>query len=146
MSWKAVQGLSAGLFIGLSCAQADPMAHPPAPATWAPFDSHGAPTRRRDLPDSAFAFPGQRKEPMTDRAHVRAAITRFDQVIGVSDDDRALAFANIRKAADYYGVALTATDWTQLGATPHTGRTAADRQASARKAADTRRRRAALGE
>ena len=57
-----------------------------------------------DPPDSAFAFPKERKEPLTDAQHVRNAVARFDQVIDVSDEERALAFANIEKAADYYGV------------------------------------------
>ena len=58
-----------------------------------------------------------------------------------SDEDRELAFANIKKAANYYGVDMTETDWTQLGRIPHTGRTAEDRRKSARKAAATRKRR-----
>ena len=45
-----------------------------------------------------------------------------------SNQDRELAFANIKKAAHYYGVDMTETDWTQLGRTPHTGRTAEDRK------------------
>jgi len=44
-----------------------------------------------------------------------------------------------KKAAEYYGVDMTETDWTQLGRTPHTGRTAEDRRKSARKAAATRK-------
>jgi hypothetical protein len=51
-----------------------------------------------------------------------------------------LAFANIKAAAKHYGVDITETDWTQLGRTPHTGRTAADRRNSARKAAATRKK------
>ena len=51
-----------------------------------------------------FAFPRQRKEPLTDASHVRNALARFDQVEGVSDAERDLAFANIKKAAQYYGV------------------------------------------
>jgi hypothetical protein len=121
------------------------LAGPAVQATWAPFERRGTLTRRSDLPDSVFAFPRQRKEPMTDRTHVRAAIARFDQVIGVSDEDRVLAFANIQAAAQYYGVALSAADWTELGSEPRTGRTAADRQASARKAAQTRKRNEADG-
>jgi hypothetical protein len=109
-------------------------------ATWKPHDKHGRLTMQSDLPDSVFAFPYQRKEPLTDATHVRNAIARFDQVIGVSDEDRELAFANIKKAAEYYGIDVTETDWTQLGRTPHTGRTAEDRRESARKAAETRRR------
>jgi hypothetical protein len=109
-------------------------------ATWKPHEKHGTLTERSDLPDSVFAFPKQRKEPLTDARHVRNAVARFDQTIEVSDEDRELAFTNIKKAAEYYGVDMTEGDWTQLGSTPHTGRTAADRRKSARKAAATRSR------
>ena len=111
--------------------------------TWKPHEKHGELTERSDLPDSVFAFPKQRKEPMTDASHVRNAIARFDQTIGVSDEDRALAFANIKKAAEPYGVDMSESDWTELGKHPSTGRTAADRRASARKAAATRKKRQA---
>ena len=110
-------------------------------ATWKPHEKHGELTERSDLPDSVFAFPKERKEPLTDAKHVRNAIARFDQTIGVSDAHRELAFANIKKAADHYGVDMTESDWKQLGKTPSTGRTAEDRRHSARKAAATRRRR-----
>ena len=76
-------------------------------ATWKPHEKHGTLTERSDLPDSVFAFPKQRKEPLTDASHVRNAIARFDQTIDVSDKDRELAFANIKKAAHYYGVDMT---------------------------------------
>ena len=52
---------------------------------------------RKELPDSAYAFPEQRKEPLTDARHVRTALARFDQVRDVTDADRDLAFANIRQ-------------------------------------------------
>ena len=67
-------------------------------ATWKPHEKHGRLTMQSDLPDSVYAFPEQRKEPLTDAQHVRNAIARFDQVIDVSDADRALAFANIERA------------------------------------------------
>lgn len=108
-------------------------------ATWKPHEKHGTLTKRSDLPDSVFAFPKQRKEPLTDASHVRDAVARFDQTIGVSDEERELAFANIRKAANYYGIDMSETDWSQLGRTPHTGRTADDRRKSTRKAAATRK-------
>ena len=60
-----------------------------------------------------FAFPNERKEPLTDAEHVRNAVARFDQVIGVTDEERALAFANIEKAASYYGVNLSETSYGQ---------------------------------
>jgi len=83
-------------------------------ATWEPHEKHGRLTAQSDLPDSVFAFPAQRKEPLTDAQHVRNAVARFDQVEGVSDADRELAFANIEKAASYYGVNLSETSWHDL--------------------------------
>jgi len=69
------------------------------------------------LPDSAFAFPRLRKEPITDASHVRSALARFNQVTDVSDAERDLAFANIQKAAKYYNVEMHETDWRRLGRT-----------------------------
>jgi hypothetical protein len=90
--------------------------------TWRPQTAHGElETKDRDaLPDSAYAFPRQRKEPLTDAKHVRNALARFDQVADVTDEDRALAFANIRKAAEHYGVEVDEENWRQLGKRPHT--------------------------
>jgi hypothetical protein len=67
-----------------------------------------------NLPDSAFAFPRLRKEPLVSASHVRNALARFDQVDGASDADRALAFANIREAASYFGVQMTEESWRDL--------------------------------
>jgi hypothetical protein len=103
--------------------------------TWKPHEKHGRLTRQSDLPDSVYAFPKERKEPLTDARHVRNAIARFDQVIGVSEADRALAFANIKKAAQYYGVDLSETSWQDLGVHPQP-----HRKESARKGAATRKR------
>jgi hypothetical protein len=89
-------------------------------ATWQPYERHGDLTTKSDLPDTVFAFPKERKEPLTDADHVRNAVARFDQVIDVSDADRALAFANIQKAARHYNVTLSETDWHQLGVRPQT--------------------------
>lgn len=90
--------------------------------TWQPHDESGKldTEDRHKLPDSAYAFPKQRKEPITDASHVRAAMARFDQVEGVSDSDRDLAWANIKKAAAHYGVDITEKSWHDLGAKPHT--------------------------
>jgi hypothetical protein len=87
-------------------------------ATWKPHEKHGQLTMQSDLPDSVYAFPKQRKEPLTDAQHVRNAIARLDQVVDVSDADRALAFANIEKAASYYRVNLAETSWHDLGIHP----------------------------
>ena len=104
-------------------------------ATWEPYEEHGRLTTRSSLPNTVFAFPKQRKEPLTDAEHVRNAVARFDQVLDASDEDRALAFANIEKAARYYNVDLSETDWHQLGVHPQKNR----KQAAA-KAAATRKR------
>jgi hypothetical protein len=96
--------------------------------TWRPHTEHGRLSRRSDLPDSVFAFPAQRKEPLTDGNHVRNAVARFDQVENASDADRDLAWSNIRKAAGYYGVELGEGDWRELagpGRTNDPGRSAA---------------------
>jgi hypothetical protein len=109
--------------------------------TWEPYEEHGQLTTRSNLPDSVFAFPRQRKEPLTDAQHVRNAVARFDQVIDVPEADRALAFANIEKAARYYDVDLSETNWHQLGIHPQP-----DRKEAAARAAATRRRERGEGE
>jgi len=104
-------------------------------ATWQPHEKHGRLTTQSDLPNSVYAFPKQRKEPLTDAEHVRNAVARFDQVIGVSDADRALAFANIEKIASYYGVNLAETSWHDLASHPQKNR----REAAAHGAATRER-------
>jgi hypothetical protein len=104
-------------------------------ATWQPHTEHGELTTKSNLPDTVFAFPRQRKEPLTDATHVRNAVARFDQVTDVSDEDRALAFANIEKAAQYYDVNLSETNWHELGVHPQP-----NREESARRGAETRMR------
>jgi len=92
--------------------------------TWAPYDieDYGRldAAERNSLPGSSFAFPFSRKEPMTDAQHVRNAIARFDQVQDVSDAEREVAFANIQKAAKYFGIEMHETDWRQLGSSRKT--------------------------
>ena len=83
-------------------------------ATWKPHEKHG-PLTQSELPDTVFAFPKQRKELLTDARRVRNSVVPFDQVIGVSDADRASAFSNIEKAAKYYNVNLSETSWHALG-------------------------------
>jgi len=83
-------------------------------ATWRAHEKHGELTTQSDLPDSVYAFPKERKEPLTDAQHVRNAVARFDQVQGVSDTERDLAFKNIEKAAKHYGVELTEKSWREL--------------------------------
>jgi hypothetical protein len=84
--------------------------------TWKPFTEHGklSYVEKEQLPESVFAFPEKRKEPLTDAAHVRDALARFDQVEGVTDQERDLAFKNIKKAAEYYGMNVRENDWRDL--------------------------------
>src|SRR5215218_861318 len=81
--------------------------------TWKAHTEHGdlSISDRKDLPDIVYAFPKQRKEPLTDASHVQNALARFDQVEGVSDADRDLAFANIKAAAKHYKVDMEEDDW-----------------------------------
>jgi hypothetical protein len=102
-------------------------------ATWKAHEKSGRLTARADLPASVFAYPKERKEPMTNASHVRNAIARYDQVTGVPAADRELAFANIKKAAKYYGVTMSESSSSDLGTRPKTGRTAPGKRATAKK-------------
>jgi len=85
--------------------------------TWRPYSTHGKLSAAQEaaLPDAAFAFPSVRALPLTDEGHVRLAIENFGEVEDVSDEDRELAFGNIQRAAQFYRVPMTETDWRQLG-------------------------------
>ena len=69
---------------------------------------------RNALPANQFAFPVTRKEPLENASRVRSAIARFDQVQGVSDDERDAAWRRIEAAASLYGVELHESGWRQL--------------------------------
>ena len=71
--------------------------------------------QKNRLPRTRFAFPDERKEPLTDAAHVRNTLARFDQVEGVTDAERDRAWKRIRAAARKYGVEISARGWRQLG-------------------------------
>lgn len=68
-----------------------------------PLSSHA----EREIPSSKFAFPKERKEPLTDARHVRNAIARFNQVEDVSKSERDAAWRRIRTAAKKYGIEIT---------------------------------------
>ena len=70
---------------------------------------------RDELPGRQYAFPKQRKEPLEDASHIRNAIARFDQVEGVTDQERDEAWARIRAAAKKFDVELNESDWRELG-------------------------------
>ena len=63
--------------------------------------------KQRDHVDSdKFAFPKERKEPIHDAEHVRNAIARFNQVKGVSEEERDAAWGRIKRAAKKHGVEM----------------------------------------
>ena len=81
----------------------------------APRQAEGMSTAEQDrLAGSEFAFPEERKEPLSDARHVRNAISRFDQVEGVSDAERDQAWKRILAAAKRYDVEVSADDWRDL--------------------------------
>ena len=61
-----------------------------------------------------FAFPKEEKEPLNDAAHVRNAIARFNQVEGVTDEERDTAWKRIVAAANKFGVEMEEADWRGL--------------------------------
>jgi hypothetical protein len=80
-----------------------------------PRSSEGLSTAEKDkLADQEFAFPEERKEPLTDAKHVRNAIARFDQVEGVSDAERDKAWKRILAAAKRFDVEVSESDWRDL--------------------------------
>jgi hypothetical protein len=70
---------------------------------------------RNHLEKGAFAFPKERKEPLENASHVRNAISRFNQVEGVSDDERDAAWGRIKAAAKKYGVEVSESTWREIG-------------------------------
>ena len=80
-----------------------------------PRQTRGLSTAQEDkLPAKDFAFPKERKEPLTDAKHVRNAIARFDQVEGVTDAERDKAWKKIKTAAKRYDVDVSESDWRDL--------------------------------
>jgi hypothetical protein len=87
---------------------------------------------RNAMPDSAYAFPRLRKEPLNDAGHVRNAIARFDQVRDATDAERREAFDRIRRAARTFDVEMTAERWQDLGK-PSAGMKSSDKPQSPSK-------------
>jgi hypothetical protein len=80
-----------------------------------PRQGQGLSTADKDeLADKEFAFPKERKEPLSDARHVRNAIARFDQVEGVSDAERDQAWKRIKAAAKHFDVEVSEADWRDL--------------------------------
>jgi hypothetical protein len=88
---------------------------------------------RKEIPTGDYAFPNESKEPLEDASHVRNAIARFDQVKGVSEEERKTAFSKIQKAAKKFDIDMKETSPSQLGSRPHTPNKASAK--SAKKAA-----------
>ncbi len=64
-------------------------------------------TKRRQLRDSAFAYidgRGRRRLPINDAAHVRNALSRFNQVIFESPEARDRARTRLLRAASRHGI------------------------------------------
>jgi hypothetical protein len=70
--------------------------------------------KRDSLAKGEFAFPKERKEPLHDAAHVRNAIARFNQVEGVTDEERDEAWKRIRQAAAKFNVEVNEASWREL--------------------------------
>jgi hypothetical protein len=72
-------------------------------------------TGRDHIPAKNYAFPEQRKEPLEDASHVRNAIARFNQIKGVTDQERDAAWKRIRAAAHEFKVEMNEDDWRDVG-------------------------------
>jgi hypothetical protein len=70
--------------------------------------------QRDRLDEDQFAFPKERKEPLNNASHVRNAIARFNQVVGVSDAERDEAWRRIKKAAKKFDVEVSEESWRDL--------------------------------
>src|SRR5690349_20235752 len=71
--------------------------------------------QRDSLDEEQFACPKERKEPLNNASHVRNAMARFNQVEGVSDDERDAAWRRIKTAAKKHGVEVNEKSWRELG-------------------------------
>jgi hypothetical protein len=69
---------------------------------------------REHIADANFAFPKEKKEPIHDAAHVRNAVARFNQVEGVSEDEKDAAWKRIKAAAKKHGVDVKEKSWREL--------------------------------
>ncbi len=70
---------------------------------------------RQKLDKKSFAFPDQEKEPLENASHVRNAIARFNQVEGVTDNERDAAWKRIKASAKKYDVEVSENGWRDIG-------------------------------
>jgi hypothetical protein len=102
-----------------------------------PRQTRGLSTAEQDkLPSNVFAFPKERKEPLTDARHVRNSISRFDQVEGITDAEKDAAWKRIMKAAKKYDVDVSESSWRELG---HPSKSQRSKKAPAKKTAAIKR-------
>ena len=78
--------------------------------------------KRKSITAQHFAFPKQRKEPLENAAHVCNAIARFNQVEGVSDEERDEAWKHIKAAAKKFGVEVQEKSWREVGGKKPSGK------------------------
>ena len=90
---------------------------------------------RKKIPDTKYAFPKERKEPLENAAHVRNAIARFNQVEGVSEAEKAAAWKRIKAAAKKFGVEMEESSRKELKPKPAKKTTA--KKATAKKSGRT---------
>jgi len=91
-------------------------------ATWKPHEKHGRLTMQSDLPDSVYAFPKQRKEPLTDhnmcvmrsRGSIKSSMFPMPTVPWRSRTSRKLQTTTTVKLAE--------TSWHDLGIHPQKGK------------------------
>ena len=69
---------------------------------------------RNALPALEFAFPAPRKVPIEDSVHTRNAIARFNQVAGVSAEERSNGWHRILNMAKKFGVDVHDTTWRDV--------------------------------
>jgi len=60
--------------------------------------------KRNKLQTQTFAYPKQRKMPLSDANHVRSAMSRFGSVKGVSEAEKKAAYKKVLAAAKKFGV------------------------------------------
>lgn len=69
---------------------------------------------RKEISGKQYAFPEEKKEPLENAAHVRNAVARFNQVEGVSEEERDAAWKRIKAAAKKFNVELNESSQGQL--------------------------------
>lgn len=78
--------------------------------TWEPWRGDGD----GNLPPSVYAFPKQRIDPLVDAVSVRAALENFHTIPEVSDEEREMAFFNIKKAAEHFHMEVYGNSYEEM--------------------------------